>query len=78
MDYHLNRMEIIREYPPAEIAGKTIIGAIAGGLVSHDVKRYAHERGFYVLELTGETVALVPPPAGFVPRKWKCTANTGD
>jgi hypothetical protein len=67
---HLKRMELIRAYPPAEVANKALFGAMAGGLVSAEAARYAYDAGFYVLELTGETVSLVPPPAGFKPETW--------
>jgi hypothetical protein len=30
----------------------------------------AQEAGFYVLELTGESVHLAPPPEGFKPKIW--------
>jgi hypothetical protein len=46
------------------------MGAMAGGTVSSEVKKYAHGRGLFVLELTGETVSLVPPPKGFSPKVW--------
>jgi hypothetical protein len=67
---HLERMELIRTYPPAEVVNKCLFGAMAGGLVASDVARYAYEAGFYVLELTGETVGLIPPPDGFKPGTW--------
>lgn len=68
--HHLRRMELIRKHPPAEVAGKQLLGAMAGGFVSADAMRYAYESGFYVLELTGESVRLIPPPDGFEPRTW--------
>jgi hypothetical protein len=43
---------------------------MAGGLVAPDVARYAYEAGFYVLELTGGNVGLIPPPDGFKPGMW--------
>jgi hypothetical protein len=67
---HIKRMELIRAYPPAEVVNKALFGAMAGGLVSAKAARYAYEAGFYVLELTGETVDLIPPPAGFKPGTW--------
>jgi hypothetical protein len=67
---HLKRMQLIRQYPPEQVSGKELLGAMAGGLVDPDVKDYACKSGFYVLELSGETVRLVTPPEGFVPRKW--------
>jgi hypothetical protein len=70
IDEHLKRMELIRKYPPAEVGNKKILGALAGGVVDPDVQRYAWENGFFVLELTGESVRLVPPPEGFTPQQW--------
>jgi hypothetical protein len=70
VDRHLKRMELIREHPPAEVAEKKLVGAMAGGIVEADVRRYAWERGFFVLELTGDAVELIPPPEGFMPRQW--------
>jgi hypothetical protein len=35
------------------------------------VRDYAHEKGLFVLELTGETARIVPPPDGFEPQEWK-------
>ena len=67
VDDHLKRMETIRTYPPLEVVNKELFGAMAGGLVNPKTARYAYEAGFYVLELTGETVGLIPPPAGFKP-----------
>jgi hypothetical protein len=43
---------------------------MAGGAVDPEVKNYAYECGFFVLELTGESVHLIPPPEGFEPKKW--------
>jgi hypothetical protein len=70
VDEHVKRMGLIRRYPPAEVAGKELLGAMAGGLVDGGVREYAYERGFYVLELSGESVRLAPPPEGFMPQKW--------
>jgi hypothetical protein len=70
VDRHLKRMELIREHPPAEVADKKLVGAMAGGIVEADVRRYAWESGFFVLELTGDAVELIPPPEGFMPRQW--------
>jgi hypothetical protein len=70
VDEHLKRMQLIRQYPPEQIGDKQLFAAMAGGVVDPDVKNYAYECGFFVLELTGESVHLVPPPEGFEPRKW--------
>ncbi|MDR1175522.1 MAG: hypothetical protein LBK83_08655 [Treponema sp.] len=70
VDEHLKRMQLIRQYPPEQVGNKQLVGAMAGGVVDADVKKYAYESGFFVLELTGESVHLIPPPEGFEPKKW--------
>jgi vacuolar-type H+-ATPase subunit I/STV1 len=70
IDRHIIRMERVRKYPPAEAKGKKLLGALAGGAVDADVRKYAYEAGFYLLELQGESVDLVPPPEGFTPKIW--------
>jgi predicted RNase H-like nuclease (RuvC/YqgF family) len=72
VDRHLKRMELIRQYPPAVIKenSKRVMGTVAGGTVDPDVMEYAHKRGLFVLELSGESVRLAPAPAGFTPRVW--------
>jgi hypothetical protein len=67
---HLKRMQLIRQYPPELVNNKQLLGAMAGGLVDPDVKDYAYKSGFFVLELTGESVHLITPPEGFVPKTW--------
>jgi hypothetical protein len=71
VDHHLKRMDRIRKYPPDQCKGKKLLGAMAGGTVDPDVSNYAHAAGFFVLELTGESVALAKRPEGFVPREWQ-------
>ncbi|MDR1325375.1 MAG: hypothetical protein LBK00_04985 [Treponema sp.] len=70
IDHHLRRMDLIRRYPPLEVAGKRLLGAIAGGVVPPDTAEYAHQAGFFVLELKGESLALLDTPQGFSPREW--------
>jgi hypothetical protein len=67
---HIKRMELIRQYPPELVRGKELMGAMAGGLVDPEVGDYAYRAGFYVLELSGESVRLAGPPEGFAPKKW--------
>ena len=70
IDHHLKRMELIKKYPPAEVIGKKLLGAISGGIVPPDTQMYAHQAGFFVLELKGEAVELIKPPNGFSPKVW--------
>jgi hypothetical protein len=70
VDEHIKRMELIRAYPPAEVKGKKIVGAIVGAVVNPEAREYAEQNGFFVLELTGEDVRLLEPPEGFKPKEW--------
>jgi hypothetical protein len=70
VDEHIKRMQLISTYPPAEVKGKKILGAIAAAAVNPDVREYAEQSGFFVLELTGEDVRLLEPPKGFKPKEW--------
>jgi hypothetical protein len=50
--------------------GKKLLGAMVGGVVDPDVRSYAYESGFFVLELAGESVRLLEPPKDFHPQEW--------
>jgi hypothetical protein len=70
VDYHLKRMELIRRYPPKEVVGKRMLGAIAGGVILPDAAEYAHKAGLFVLELAGESVVLLDTPRDFSAGEW--------
>ena len=67
VQHHLKRMKLMRKHELAEIKGKKLLGAIAGGVVSTEVRVYAQKSGLFVLELNGEQVSLLDSPEGFVP-----------
>ncbi|MHC6202347.1 hypothetical protein ACYULU_04040 [Breznakiellaceae bacterium SP9] len=70
IDEHLKRMERLIKYPLNYTAGKKHLGAMAAGTAEPGAIEYAHAQGFFVLELTGDSAALVTPPEGFKPRQW--------
>jgi hypothetical protein len=70
IEHHLNRMKLVRKYPPAEVVGKKLLGAIAAAVVSPDVRDLAQENGLFVLEMNGEQVSRVESPEGFKPSVW--------
>jgi hypothetical protein len=70
IDKHIQRMKLIRQYPPAEVKGKTLLGAVAGAVVTAEAREYAEQNGLFVLELTGDDVRLLEPPEHFQPREW--------
>jgi len=67
---HIKRMQLIKQYPPIEVRGKKLLGAIVGAAVKKEAREYAEQNGFFVLELKGENVRLLKPPEGFVPKEW--------
>jgi hypothetical protein len=70
VDEHIKRMQLIRQYPPAEVKGKKLLGAIVGAVVTPEAREYAEQNGLFVLELTGEDVRLFEPPKDFQPKEW--------
>ena len=71
IDRHIERMARILKYLPSQfVPGKKLLAAIAGGAITEKAKDYAHELGFYVLELAGESVVRVSEPLGFKPKEW--------
>jgi len=70
VDRHIKRMQLIHQYPPAEVKGKKLLGAIVGAFVTPEVREYAEQNGFFVLELTGENVRLLEPSKDFQPKEW--------
>jgi len=70
VDEHIRRMQLVRKYPPAEVKGKKLLGAIVGAVVTPEAREYAEQNGFFALELAGEDVNLLEPPKGFQPKEW--------
>ena len=70
VDEHIERIEKIRRYMDARNDGRKLTGAIAGGVVSENVLRYAHKKGLYVLTQTGDSVAVAAAPHDFKRREW--------
>jgi hypothetical protein len=70
VDEHIKRMQLIRQYPPAEVKGKKLLGAMVGAVVTPEAREYAEQNGFFVLELTGEDVRLLEPAKDFQPKEW--------
>ncbi|GHV68092.1 hypothetical protein FACS1894199_14810 [Bacteroidia bacterium] len=70
VDDHVERLDLLMQYPPAEIKGKKVMGAMACGVVDDRVRDYAFSKGLFVLELTGDAADLATPPANFTPQEW--------
>ena len=66
---HAERMEKCVAFPAEEWAGKTLLGCVAGVIVSAEVERYANRQGFFVLKPSGQSVTL-GNPNDFKPKEW--------
>ena len=69
---HIERMEKYRAY--LNRTGKAdrwqLVGAVACASVTPEVVKFAQRKGFYVIVQTGRMVEIVPPPEGFVAKRW--------
>ena len=70
VERHLVRMKHVRQYPPAMAKGKTLVGAMAAGIITTEAINLAHENGLFVLRLRGESVELVSKKGQFEPKEW--------
>jgi predicted AAA+ superfamily ATPase len=69
VDDHLQRMEILRRHADGKQDKRRYQGAIAGAVMSDEVRRYIEKKGLYVIEQTGDTVRISIPP-GFKAHEW--------
>ena len=65
---HIKRIEKIRTYADLHGDKRTFLGAVAGVVMTSNVKRYALKQGFYVIEPSGETFNITPPSGN--PKEW--------
>jgi DNA repair exonuclease SbcCD ATPase subunit len=70
IEQHEKRMELIRKYPPFQFNAPKLLGAIAAGFISPEVRKMAMAAGFFVLELNGDQMDLINPPPDFEPKEW--------
>ena len=69
VDRHAERMEVLRRWADRHNDKRKFLGAVAGAILTKEVRNYALKAGFYVIEQTGDTVKI-DAPKGFKPREW--------
>jgi hypothetical protein len=69
VDRHAERMDVLRQAADRRQDRRKFRGAIAGAIMADEVKQYALDAGFYVVEQSGDTVKI-EIPAAFIPREW--------
>jgi hypothetical protein len=67
---HIKRMETLRKYADLHNDKRTYLGAVAGVVFGKNEKIYALEKGFYVIEPSGDTFDITPPEGIYRPREW--------
>jgi len=65
---HIKRLEKMRNYADLHGDKRTFLGAVAGVVMTSNVKKYALAQGFYVIEPSGETFNIIPPSGK--PKEW--------
>ena len=65
---HINRMEKMRIYADLRGDKRKLLGAIAAVIAPSNEKKYALEQGFFVIEPSGDTFNITPPP--YQPKEW--------
>jgi septal ring factor EnvC (AmiA/AmiB activator) len=66
---HVKRLRILRRTRDKKNDKRKIYGALAGAIMTDNVKTAALEAGFYVITQTGDTVKI-DIPEGFTPKVW--------
>jgi hypothetical protein len=58
---HIKRLVKMRKYADLHGDKRAFLGAVAGVVMTDNVKKYALKQGFFVMEPTGETFKIIPP-----------------
>jgi hypothetical protein len=65
---HIERLEKMRKYADLHGDKRTFWGAVAGVVMTENVKDYALKQGFFVIEPSGETFHITSPNTK--PKEW--------
>jgi hypothetical protein len=65
---HIDRLEKMRRYADLHGDKRTFLGAVAGVVIDGQVRDYALEQGFYVIEPSGQNFNITPPNGK--PKEW--------
>jgi predicted AAA+ superfamily ATPase len=68
IDKHMLRLEKMRKYADLYGDKRTFLGAVAGIVVTDEIRNYALDQGLYFIEYAGETFYITPPKDE--PKEW--------
>jgi ribosome-associated translation inhibitor RaiA len=66
---HCKRMEKLRRYSDRRNDRRKLYGAVAGAVITENVRKYTLKKGLYLIEQSGDTVKI-DASEGFTPRIW--------
>jgi hypothetical protein len=72
---HIERLEKMRKYADLRGDRRSFLGAVAGVVMTSNVKEYALKQGFFVVEPSGETFTITPPDNK--PKEWSSLLLNG-
>jgi hypothetical protein len=65
---HVKRLEKMRKYADLHGNKRTFLGAVAGVVITDNVRKYILKQGFFVIEPSGEGFNIIPPNKK--PKEW--------
>jgi hypothetical protein len=65
---HIERIDKMRKYADLHGDKRTFLGAVAGVVMTQNVKEYVLKQGLYAVEPSGETFFITPPKCE--PKEW--------
>jgi len=68
IDKHILRLEKMRKYADLHGDKRTFLGAVAGIVVTDEIRNYALDQGFYFIEYAGVTFHITAPNGK--PKEW--------
>jgi hypothetical protein len=68
VEAHADTMAQYRLYADARKDSRKFIAAVGGVVLEDNIRNYALKRGFYVVQLSGDNVVVIPPKGE--PRMW--------
>ena len=71
---HIERLEKMRKCADLHGDKRTFLGAVAGVVVTDEVRDYALNQGFYLIEPSGESFDITPPNGN--PKEWEYWLDT--
>ena len=69
VERHLERMAVLRRWANNNNDKRVFYGAVAGAIMTDEVKGYAQKAGFYTIVQSGDTVKI-DVPENFAPKNW--------